>query len=526
MADPAGALHIQQLVELLAVMSSFRDEASAVQGAVERAAQTLEAEVAAIVSGDRVLASVGFPADGVPHDDLIAVARRERDRLVVPGVGGCHATAAAWGGTDPGYLVLARSDEPFSVEERNLIRGMARLLELTMTMLRTLHAEHEMRQQSERQAKVNAELATSLQERQRLLQHLFNIQRAISRRRPLQQILDAVTNAAQDLLGTEMVGLWLRDPADPDVARLASDVGLATDRLERLPAVRLIDLGPAGNAMLADRLVVAHGDAAAAPLLGRLSGATAYAVLAAPVHDSGTVTGCLLVASCQPGRRYTQAEEQTLQAFAEHVSIALTDANTVDRMHQAFHDSLTGLASRALFLDRLAQQLSTAELDSSRVALLFVDLDRFKEINDTLGHEAGDRLLMITAERIKSQLRAGDVPGRLGGDEFAIMLPRVGAHGEATAVAARIVATMGEPVVVAGRRLVVGASVGIALSTPGRTDTADLMRCADIAMYQAKRNGRARYELFVEPMRASLGGLDATAGTSAAPGGFQQAEAS
>ncbi len=502
MAQPAASLHIQQLVELLAVVSSFPDEASAVQGAAERAAQTMEAEVAAVVVDGQVLAAVGFPDDQLPYDDLVAVTRRERSDIEVPGFGICRAIAASSGGPNPGYLVLARYDGEFSVEERNLVRGMARLLDLTLTMLRTLHAEHAMRERSERQAAENAQLLESLRQRQRLLGHLFDIQRSISRRQPLPQTLEAITGAARDLLGADLAGLWLRDPDDSGRARLASQVGLAEDRAKRLPAMRLIDAGAAGTAILTDSLVARHGEAETSPLISNLTDAHVYAVLAAPVHDSGEVTGSLLVASCQPGRRYTAADEQTLQAFAGHVSLALTDANTVDRMHQAFHDSLTGLASRALFLERLAQQLTAAEPDRSIVAVLFIDLDRFKEINDTLGHEAGDRLLMITADRIKSQLRAGDVAARLGGDEFAIMLPRVSGNREGIAVAQRIVAAMGQPMVIARRELRVNASIGIALSTPGRPDTADLMRCADMAMYQAKRNGRGRYEVFVEPMRS------------------------
>src|SRR5262249_61309333 len=103
-----------------------------------------------------------------------------------------------------------------------------------------------------------------------------------------------------------------------------------------------------------------------------------------------------------------------------------------------------------------------------------------------------------------SQLGVGDAAARLGGDEFAVMLPRVAGSDEAAAVAARIVATVGDPMVVGRRQLSVNASIGVALSTPGRPDTADLMRCADIAMYQAKRNGRARFGRFAESMRQAF----------------------
>jgi diguanylate cyclase (GGDEF)-like protein len=365
------------------------------------------------------------------------------------------------------------------VEEKNLVRGMARLLELTLTMLRTLQAEHAMRERSERQA--------------RLLEQLSVIQRSISRREPLQQILDTVTAAARDLLGGDIVGLWLRDPEEADRARLRSSVGL-NGLVRRLPSVRLVDAGAAGTAILTDDVVMVGGST---PVLARLTGGQLCASIAAPVHESGTVTGSLLVGSYRGDRGFTTADEQMLRTFAENVSMALTDSQTVNRMNQAFHDALTGLASRGLFLERMTNQLAQVPTDAAQVALLFVDLDRFKIVNDTLGHAAGDQLLMITAERIKSQLRSTDVAARFGGDEFAIMLCGIKVIDEAVHVAGRIVQALGEPMLIAERELRVNASIGIAL---GGADAADLMRRADIAMYQAKRNGRGRYEVFADDM--------------------------
>jgi diguanylate cyclase (GGDEF)-like protein len=487
----------QQLLELLAVISAYPDEESAVHGAAERAAQALEAEVAAVVFGDRVVASVGFPAGQAPDGELVAVARREREKLTVPGLGDCSTMAARWGGTHPGSLVLARWDEPFSVQEQNLVRGMARLLELTLTMLRTL-------QRSERQGAENIELLKSLRQRQRLVEHLFDIQRAISRRRPLAQILDMITGAAQDLLGDEIVGLWLRESPDGDETRLVAYVGLRTEVARRRPVVPLQEAGSAGQAMLTDDVVVLHGYAETSMLIAELTDGRLCASMAAPVHDSGTVTGSLMVGSHRQTRAYTASDVQTLRAFAEHVSLALTDANTVDRMYQAFHDSLTGLASRGLFLEQLAKRLGVAEHEARRVALLFLDLDRFKSVNDSLGHAAGDDLLMITAGRLKSQLRATDVAARFGGDEFAVLLYGVATAADAARVAERILRTLGEPMPIAGRQLRVNASIGIALSTPGMPDPADLMRRADVAMYQAKRNGRGRLEIFTDEMLLSF----------------------
>lgn len=481
MPGPAESLYIQQLVELLAVVSSSTDEASAVQSAVERSAQALEAEVAAVVFDDKVAASIGFPPDAVPHEDVVEAAHLRRADLDVPGLGRCPAVAAAWEGSKPGRLVLARWGEPFQIEEQNLVRGMARVLELTLTMLRTLAAEHSIRE--------------SLEERQRLLEHLFTIQRAISRREDLQQILDTITVAACDLLGDEVALLWVRAEPDADRARLVSAVGTSAFRPDDMMTVDLSEAGVAGQAMLTDQVVVRHGGQASAAI-SRFGPGPVHASMAAPVHDSGAVTGALLVASCDPGRAYGPADEQTLRAFAENVSLALTDANTVVRMRQAHHDPLTGLASRRLFMEQLTQRLAAADADGTRLAVLFLDVDRFKDINDTLGHAAGDQLLTVVADRLTAQLRGGDAPSRFGGDEFAVMLYEIEGADAAAVVAGRIVASLGKPMRIAQHRLRVGVSVGVALSEPGRTTPADLVNHADLAMYEAKRRGVGGYAIY------------------------------
>ena len=201
-----------------------------------------------------------------------------------------------------------------------------------------------------------------------------------------------------------------------------------------------------------------------------------------------------------PDRDFGDADRQTLVAFADQVSLALTDAKTVDQMHQAYHDSLTGLASRGLFLERLTQQLSLAAREGVGVALLFFDLDFFKEVNDTLGHAAGDQLLMTIAHRVKEQLRGSDVAARFGGDEFAAMLWDVGAprDGVALGVADRLLAAIEAPVPLGDREVPVTASIGIAYAVVGETDPGPLMRRADQAMYRAKHGGRGRAEVSVE----------------------------
>jgi diguanylate cyclase (GGDEF)-like protein/PAS domain S-box-containing protein len=171
---------------------------------------------------------------------------------------------------------------------------------------------------------------------------------------------------------------------------------------------------------------------------------------------------------------------------------------------QAFHDGLTGMANRALFRDRLEQALARSERSKAALAVLLVDLDGFKQINDSLGHDAGDQLLQAVAERFAYEIRPSDTLARLGGDEFAILVD--GAHeSHAVSVAARLLKTLAEPVYIAERELSVGASIGIALHPGGLGRSAELLRHADVAMYSAKEAGRGRFELFHYEMARELG---------------------
>ena len=165
-------------------------------------------------------------------------------------------------------------------------------------------------------------------------------------------------------------------------------------------------------------------------------------------------------------------------------------------MRQAFHDSLTGLPNRALFLDRLERALARAVRAGYSVAVFFLDLDDFKVVNDSLGHKAGDELLVAAAGRLGRRLRSEDTVARLGGDEFTVLLQNVGGTDEATHVAGRILEDFRKPFVLSGCSLHVTTSIGIALSAPfGGEEPNDLLRRADEAMYRAKQRGKAQYEV-------------------------------
>ncbi|HEX2740544.1 MAG TPA: EAL domain-containing protein, partial [Rubrobacter sp.] len=167
--------------------------------------------------------------------------------------------------------------------------------------------------------------------------------------------------------------------------------------------------------------------------------------------------------------------------------------------HQALHDPLTGLPNRTLFADRLRQILARARRRESETSVLFMDLDNFKVINDSLGHKAGDRLLVSASKRISALLRPEDTVARLGGDEFIFLLEDTGTQ-NAVRVAERILKRMQEPFSLGGRRLFVTASIGVATGGADAGYAADLLRNADLAMYKAKHSGKARYAVFEEAM--------------------------
>ena len=164
--------------------------------------------------------------------------------------------------------------------------------------------------------------------------------------------------------------------------------------------------------------------------------------------------------------------------------------------HQAVHDALTGLANRVLFVDRLTHSLTRLEREPNRIAVLFIDLDGFKGVNDTLGHEAGDTLLVDVAQRLRVASRRTDTVGRLGGDEFVVLCDKLSADEDVRIIGDRVVRALAEPFLVDGRALEISASIGIVMTSDPFTDAATLLRNADSAMYLAKERGGNRFQLF------------------------------
>ena len=173
-------------------------------------------------------------------------------------------------------------------------------------------------------------------------------------------------------------------------------------------------------------------------------------------------------------------------------------------VHQAFHDSLTGLANRSLFRDRVGHAMVRLARNPGFIGVLFCDLDDFKRINDTLGHSAGDELLVNVAQRLESCVRSNDTAARLGGDEFAVLVEDAADPKVAVQVAERILASLTKPFRLEGREISISVSIGIDLAVSSHMTADEVLRNADMAMYSAKRSGKNRYSMFENSMHSTL----------------------
>ena len=275
----------------------------------------------------------------------------------------------------------------------------------------------------------------------------------------------------------------------------------------------------------------AHQDAVLRTTLG--PGDEFTAMQPAPISDSDQVTESMLVGDemIVPLRGETKVlgrmtlanrlgdvtsfDDKDLTLFetlANHVSVWLENSRLERSLvqltelqeqlrYQALHDPLTSLANRALFTDHVQHAVARGDRHDRQLAVLFLDLDDFKAVNDSLGHGAGDSLLVAVAERLRACLRPGDTAARFGGDEFAILLEDIAEPGDAIAAAERIGEALNAPFFVQNRELRVGASVGIAVRS-SELDASQLLRNSDVAMYIAKRRGKGRHELFEASMYA------------------------
>ncbi len=477
------------LTELIATFGD-PDTEMGVGGALQVITEVVGVDFAAVCGARSVVEAVGFDQLIRPDRELLALARSELMEADVSGVGPVSVARSPVTGTEAS-IVMLRATGPFTDRELGLVNTIGRIAGLAATMRSALEAERSTRVDLERRVDDNRVLVAQLRERQGLLDRLFRIQQSILRRSPTQAVLDSVTEGALDLLDVDQVRLRIIPMEQPGTLLLASSQGFDPEQEDAMRASCVVE-GPIARAINENRLVADHREAEGA-------------AMAAPVAVGAEVVGCLSVSTVNAARRFSPAEQEALIAFAQHASLALQDARSADAMrnaldrerHRAEHDPLTGLPNRPTIRAALSHRIGIA--DKVPIVLLFVDLDRFKLTNDTLGHSFGDTVLTVVSDRLKTSVRAGDVVGRLSGDEFVVICEGITEVG-AVEVSERLQAVISEPISEGHIEHVITASVGIARAHRGES-AQQVLANADLAMYRAKEAGRGGVEVFDDALR-------------------------
>ncbi len=331
-------------------------------------------------------------------------------------------------------------------------------------------------------------------DRNTTLSALLALGKALAEESTRAQVAQRLADAVLEIADCDEAHVLLWDAGDAHLARVASSLPPSSDRAEpEATALRIATVADRLLSMAAPTFVSVGSD----PVLGAMLSLTGLeSGVVVPITARSTFFGVLLVGSDGRELRPDDVRRERLSGVASLAATALDGMALLDEVrHQALHDPITDLANSRLFEDRVAQALSIARRNQNRLAVLFVDLDRFKSVNDSHGHKVGDELLRAVAERLLGTVREEDTVARIGGDEFGILVQQASGRDDAEAVSHRIVSALGRPFVVHGLTLSVGASVGVTLF-PDPHDTYDsVVSRADSAMYRAKARGRGRYEM-------------------------------
>jgi diguanylate cyclase (GGDEF)-like protein len=344
-------------------------------------------------------------------------------------------------------------------------------------------------------------MANQLSHQFAALRALADIDRLILQTASIETVLETLLARLREVIPGQEHSVLLLDTDDPSHGRLfrrrRRDAATTLERIRVSTELRgWLRRAPSGrDVRLA--LLATHGiPTSAVRDRGR--------ACVAPMLSGETVTGALL-AIADSGAPFDSRALESLSELAARVAVALAAGEREAELFRRAHfDSLTGLPNRELLDDRLHQAVAQAQREDQRLAVLFVDLDGFKDINDTLGHHSGDDMLVETGFRLTSVLRHADTVARLGGDEYALVLPQIRGSLEAEAVAVKALEALRRPFVIDERQAFVTASIGVAMFPEDGGTAAELLRKADMAMYSAKDAGKACYRFFAEEMDREL----------------------
>jgi diguanylate cyclase (GGDEF)-like protein len=435
--------------------------------------------------------------------------------------------------------VVVQSYDPesrYTEDDRALLGYVAQHI---LTALARRDAQEELERRVEERTRELREQVAERERSERLQAALFRIAEQAGRSESIEVFYAEVHGIVSDLLDARnfFIALLTPDGEELDFPYSVDERDMARPR-RRLASGLTEYVLATGAPLLADRDGI-HRLVAEGKVLS--FGTPSVCWLGVPLQIEGKVAGVIAVQSYTPDYLYTRRDQELLSFVSFHIAQALerrqaheslreayaeleqrvaartselAEANRElrdqisvrERMehklkHEAMHDTLTGLPNRSHLLGRMGMALSRYRYDPTQLfAVLFLDLDRFKVVNDSVGHLVGDELLKEAARRIGRCVRDPDMVARLGGDEFAIVLDFIHSADEAVAVAERVIESLAEPMRIAGKELYTSASIGVALVDGRYRSPEELLRDADVAMYRAKATGRQRYALFDEQL--------------------------
>jgi diguanylate cyclase (GGDEF)-like protein len=345
-------------------------------------------------------------------------------------------------------------------------------------------------------------LTAALTNRLREVSTLLEAAKAMNLVLDLQEVLETILECAHELLGSRDGSIMLVHGEDE--LRTVCSSGDSGARGARIK----LGEGIAGRVASTREPLLVNG--VIDPARGQRDPAVhppPTSSLCVPLIHRDVLLGVLNINAAE-GRTYNEHQLRALSLFGEQAAAAIANARLYEEqrllasqnVYQALHDLLTNLPNRALFLDRVAHALSRRRRKDQLVALLFLDLDDFKLINDSLGHSAGDEVLIAFADRLRGCVRSGDAMARFGGDEFAVLVEDIISPTNAVAAAERILALFSEPYTVGGKSVWLRASIGIAVESLAASSADALLRNADIAKNVAKGQGKGRIVVFEEAM--------------------------